>query len=186
MKINYYPDGRWDGGGLLPRHLKDFSNLSEWIKFFLSEVKDLRKKYIEAVHNDRRLLGQEKANIVIEMDEVIGGLLLFRQYLSRDKANSFSSGSGKDRAFSIKLLDSTWTGSGRLSQSNELDNQSFSNLHNDLVMTKIKEVFTTYGEAGSDKNFSDAELDFLFEKIDSVFYELLRIERLMLYTNREN
>ena len=184
LKVKYYPDGRWDGGGMLPPHLKDFSNLAVWIKDFLTEVKDLRKYYISSIHGDGRLLGQEKANIVIQMDEILGGLLLFRRYISENSNPEISSSDPDGNSFAVKLLENTWVGSGKLTQSNDLDQMSFSELHNDVIMDRIRDVFLKYGEAGKDRIITPPERIMINEKIDIVFIQLLRIERLLLYTNR--
>ncbi|MBI9109277.1 MAG: hypothetical protein JEZ04_21200 [Spirochaetales bacterium] len=180
LKIVFYPDGRWEGGGMLPRRLQDFTRLADWIRRFLEEVKDLRTHYTESMQNDGRLLGQEKANLVIEMEEVIAGLVLFRRYLTEEHPGRITAGSSSSFKYNIQIYETHWTGNGELASNDKLDRMSFADLHNDLILRKIKIVFARYGAAVGDGLISEDERKSLHSGIDQLLGDFFRIERRLI------
>lgn len=177
LKITFYPGGIWEGGAALPPHLKRMEPLAAWIKAFLMEIKDLRRLYLSCLHNDGQIIGQEKANLVIEMDEVIGGLLLFRRYLTEGTPERLTAGDQRTFSYDIRIFDSSWTGKGRLSSDGELDNKSYASLHNEYILERIKQMLQEYGCAVSDRVITPEERRGLQEKNDALICDFLRIER---------
>ncbi len=180
LKIIFYPGGQWEGGGMLPAHLQDFSRLAEWISRFLKEINDIKKHYAAALLNDGVLLGQEKANLIKETDDVIAGLLLFRRYLSVEPSARITAGDGISFRFNIQILENLWTGNGELSADDELDRASVSALYGDVISKKIKHIFARYGAAVADGRISEEERGNLHSGIDGLLNYFLRIERKLL------
>jgi len=181
LKITFYPGGQWEGGGMLPSRLQDFSRLADWIRRFLEEVKDLKEHYTASLINDGKILGQEKANIIKEMDEVISGLLLFRRYLTEKNPARITAGDGSTFKYNIQIFDSLWTGNGELMFNADLDNMSFADLHNDIISKKIKVIFAGYGAAVGDGRITCDERKGLHSGIDQLLGDFFRIERTLLY-----
>ena len=181
LKIIFYPGSQWEGGGMLPARLQDFSRLAEWISRFLVEVNDIRVHYVAALSNDGMILGQEKANLVKEIDDVIAGLLLFRRYLMVETPDRIVADDGKSFKYNIQISDSLWSGNGELPQNSELDRMSFSDLHNNLIPKKIRIIFARYGAAVGDNHISAEERDGLHAAIDSLIGSFFRIERKLLH-----
>lgn len=180
MKITFYPGGQWEGGGMFPVRLQDFRRLAEWISRFLKEVNEIRTHWAASLLNDGILLGQEKANLVNEIDDVIAGLLLFRRYLMEENIEQITAGDGRTFKYNIQILDSLWTGNGELAVNEEWEKLSFADLHNDIIPKKIKIIFARYGAAVGDGNLSDDERKAMHSGIDQLVNDFLRIERNLL------
>ena len=180
LKITYYSGGSWEGGGMIPVRLQDLSGLAGWIAVFLKEVADLRVNWTAAVSNDGRMLGQEKANLVKEMDEIIAGLILFRCYLTDGNPASITSGDGRSFKYNIQILDNLWTGNGVLNHDEKLESLSFVGMHNDVIPLKIKKLFTDYASAVNDRVIEAQERKILHQEIDGLLGDFFRIERKLL------
>ena len=86
-KITFTSNATWEGGGNIHPALRDLTDLYKWIKNFLDVFVDIRKKYDKYITNDGNLVGQEKANLILALEEIIGGLLLFRLYIDHKGKN---------------------------------------------------------------------------------------------------
>lgn len=183
LKIQFKVNGTWVGGGRIPPPVCDISNLPAWIHNFLKLFKHLGKTYENLAHNDGELVGQEKANLVIELDGLIGGLIILRQYLTEKNPNVFKSLSNKYKfSFSIRIDANTWSGRGRMSYKYTFKLTSFANWYNNIMMKKIQQVFIKYSEAMADGVLSKEERENLILFVETIIFDVLVIERVLIST----
>ena len=168
---------------MLPE-LDDMSNLSEWIRSFLKLFGNLGKQYERYFFNDRELVGQEKANLVISLDGLVGGLVLLRRYLTAETPSSFESLPNKhDFWFEIRTDGAGWRGRGKMSGKYTFTMTSFADWYNNVMMKKTEKMFRMYSHAMSDGQLSDEERDSLCRFVEMVIFDILVIERVLLTTD---
>jgi hypothetical protein len=177
-KITFTSGGRWEGGGNIHPELRELTDLYKWIKNFLAVFVELKKKYNKYTEKDGSLVGQEKANIIFALEEIIGGLLLFRQYVEKGTKSELSS-SAKSLPFTffLKIILPNWNGEGKLPYQKDYDISSFAEWHNDILLNNVKTMFTKYTQAMSDGILDEKERNDLITFIENFLCNLLQAER---------
>ncbi len=184
LKITFEPNGRWTGGARIPSSLRDTSNLSEWIANFLKKFKKLGKTYRSYIGNDGKLIGQEKANLVIGLDDLISGLLVLRMYVTKDNPSHFNALKNKYRfKYKIRMDNTTWSGRGIINNRYKTDVSTFIDWYNTVLIKKLKLVFVKYQEAMADKVLTDEESIILIKFIEHVIFDVLVMERMLISNN---
>ncbi|MBN2443889.1 MAG: hypothetical protein JXJ04_21180 [Spirochaetales bacterium] len=184
LKITFNTNGTWQGGAQIPPELRDISNLHEWISSFLKKFKLLGKMYAQYFTNDGELVGQEKANLVIALDELIGGLALLRKYVTKDTPNRFETLDNKyGYWYEIKLDRATWRGRGKMSNRYTFKISSFANWYSNTIMPKIQATFRLYSRAMADGVLTDDESKSLCKFIEIIIFDILVIEKVLIGTD---
>ena len=184
FKITFNANGTWQGGARVPPELQDMSDLHEWIRNFLKTFKTLGQMYSRYFTNDGELVGQEKANLVIALDGLIGGLVLLRRYITKDTPNQFESLENKyNYWFEMKLDLVNWRGKGKLSNRYTFKISSFANWYNNVMMQKIQQMFKAYSKAMEDEVLTDEESKSLCRFIEVIIFDILVIEKVLISTD---
>ena len=179
-------DGSWHGRGKFPATLKDMSNMRKWVIKFFQEFNQVGNKYSKYMSNDGVLLGQEKVNLVNELDEVMGGLVMFRAFLTGNKESRFIALDNKyGYTFSFIFDTLGWDGSGKILNKYVFNIKNFKEWYN-AVMEKLKEVFTKYLNSIRDKEISDEELTSINLLLDFLIFDLVVIEKKLVTTDINN
>jgi hypothetical protein len=131
-KIMYYTNGAWIGGGAIPAALRETKNLAQWITNFLKEFKTLGKLYPPTPEQPAAIPAGDKdkahANLLAELDNLLGALIVFRRYLTKDNPNHFYSLKGPYKySFYIHVDKVSWGGKGRLGKKYIFDMSTFTN-----------------------------------------------------------
>ena len=184
FKITFNANGTWQGGARVPPELRDMSDLHEWIRNFLKKFKSLGQMYAQYFTNDGELVGQEKANLVIALDGLLGGLVLLRKYVTKDTPNEFESLENKyGYWFEIKLDLVTWRGKGKMSNRFTFKISSFANWYNNIMMPKIQKMFKMYSKAMEDEVLTTGEWKNLCLFIELIIFDILVIEKVLIATD---
>jgi hypothetical protein len=184
FKITFHHNGTWEGGARIPPVLGDMSDLSEWIRQFLKEYKNLGKLYAQYFSNDGGLIGQEKANLVSALDGLLGGLILLRRYVTEDTPFEFESLDNRyDFWFEIKLDTLNWRGRGKMSNKYTFTISSFAHWYGNVMMKKIQQVFREYSKAMADGELTPDERTSLIRFVEVIIFDILVIERVLIATN---
>jgi hypothetical protein len=182
-KITFNSDGTWTGGARIPPELQDMNDLSAWTKKFILKFNDIGRMYGRYFANDGNLIGQEKANLVSELDGLIGGLLLLRRYVTRDNPSEFEALPGKyGYSMGFKVDISLWYGKGKISNQVTFKMNGFVDWYNNIMMKKIKLIFQKYAAAMEDGVLSAEEQDDLCRFIETIIFDILVIEKLLIYS----
>ena len=183
LKIIFNPNGKWSGGARIPPDLRDMSNLSGWITIFFKHIKYVGKNYSKYISNDRELIGQEKSNIIIELDELLSGLFILRQYLTMENPNIFNSYTTKyNYKFHITIESTCWHGKGYISNKYTFKITSFVDWYNNVMLKKIQQLFNKYALAMSDNVLSEEEREELIRFVEIVAFDVFVIERILIST----
>jgi hypothetical protein len=182
QKITFQTNGQWQGGGEIPPILRQVSPLKDWITQFLIICKKLGKKYTGACANDGELIGQEKANIGIELNSVIGCLLVLRRHVTSEQPDKFSSlkNDHYNFSFAVELYHNTWSGRGKMAGVQHLRIESFAQWYNTILLVKIRELFTYYGKALEDKQLDQAEQVKFIKTLELIVYSIISMEQILL------
>jgi hypothetical protein len=187
FKITFNVNGTWQGGSRIPPELQDISDLHAWIGNFIKLFKNLGKMYSRYFTNDGELVGQEKANLVITLDGLIGGLVLLRRYITKDTPDRFESLDNKYNFwFEIKLDYTNWRGKGKLSNKYTFKLSSFAHWYNNVMMQKIQQMFRMYSKAMADEILTDEERSGLCRFIEVIIFDILVIERVLISTDLDH
>lgn len=147
----------------------------------LVEVADLKRRYREYIKNDNRLIGQEKASLVQELDDLIGAFFRLRQYVTPGNPVEFCSTETIDRHyFRVEVHTTTWSGEGKSYPWPLEEGEDFVDIHNDEILNNLRTLFVLYGEAASDGVITESETSGVLLQLDTVIFALLRAELLIL------
>ncbi|MBN1410652.1 MAG: hypothetical protein JW969_07390 [Spirochaetales bacterium] len=183
-KITFNVDGTWIGGGRIPPELHVMENFAQWTKTFLIRFNSIGKLYGKYFYNDGHLLGQEKANLVSELDGLIAGLLLLRRYVTKDNPAAFEAYPNKFKfIMSFKIDSSLWYGQGKIRHVYTFRMPAFADWYNNILMTKIKQVFNKYSLAMADGVLSDDEREDICRFIEILIFDIIVIEKELIYSN---
>jgi len=181
QKITFKAQGRWKGGGRISPSLRKIESLSDWISEFLKAFKHLGKAYTKFSSSGGALIGQEKANLLIDLDGLIGGLLILRQYVTKDNPRQFTSLSNKYNFwFVMQIHPQTWNGSGKMGLKYTFNMASFAQWYNNVMMKKLKAMFNLYVKSMEDGVLSDEECTKLIQFIELIIFDILVIERVLI------
>ncbi len=184
LKITFEPNGRWTGGARIPSSLRDISDLSSWIANFLKKFKILGKTYRSFIGNDRRLVGQEKANLAIGLDDLISGLFVLRRYVTKENPVYFEALKNKYRfKYKIRMDVTTWSGKGIINNRYKTNVNTFIDWYNRILIKKLQVVFVKYQEAMSDGILTMEERTGLIGFIENVVFDVLVMERMLISEN---
>lgn len=183
LKISFEPNGRWEGGARIPSSLRDISNLFEWMENFLKIFKKLGKNYKSFMGNDTKLVGQEKANIIMGLDDLLGGLFVLRRYVTDENPSHFETLENKYRfIYKIRLDLTTWTGKGIINNRYKTNINTFAKWFNSVLIKKLKLIFVKYQDAMSDKVLTPEERTAIIKFIENVVFDILVMERMLVST----
>jgi hypothetical protein len=103
---------------------------------------DVKTKYIAFRSNDGVLLGQEKANLIAELYEVVSGLFYFYHQVMGIK-NSITDLSEETvfYGFNVRITDRDWQGSGYIKYRKADIAEGMAGFFQDQFMSKIKTAF---------------------------------------------
>ena len=176
-RISFSADGRWRGGGRIPPALREIDNLFGWMQRLLAELSDLRGRYRDFMQGDRALVGQEKAVLIEEMDDLLGGLFRLRRFITPGNPAEFCSVETIERhRFRVEVGPVAWSGEGRAYPWPLEAGTRFADLHNDDILAGLKGLFTAYGRAVADGEISEAESAEIQMQLDGVIFALFRAE----------
>jgi hypothetical protein len=181
--IMFNVDGSWNGKGKFPVTLKDMTDISKWVVRFFREFNEVGEKYSQYMANDGILVGQEKVNLVKELDEIIGGLLLFRSYISgiaEGRIVSLDNNFGYTFNFNYDSLG--WDGSGKINNKYVFNIKNFKDWYN-AVMLKLKEIFSKYLNSIRDQVLDESETKTVYLLIDFIIFDIIVIEKKLVTTN---
>jgi hypothetical protein len=180
--ITFNTDGSWSGRGKFPTTLKDMSDITKWVFKFFMEFNEVGNKYSQYMANDGVLVGQEKVNLVKELDDVIGGLLLFRSYISGVIEGNITSLENKfGYTFIFSYDELKWDGSGKIMNKYVFNIKNFKEWYNS-VMIKLKEIFTRYLDSIKDKVLDDDDANKVYLLIDFIIFDIVVIEKKLMTT----
>jgi hypothetical protein len=181
LKITFSPDGNWTGGARLPPTLRQMDNLAVWIGNFLQEFKEVGVKYRQFMSNDGELIGQEKANLVMELDDLVGGLLLLRRYLTPANPAKFNSLENKyEFSFSVQIDSNSWSGFGKIGTQYTFALSNFADWYNNLMMKRVQELFIQYSQVMADGILTQEESRSMILFIEMIVFDILVIEKVLL------
>ena len=184
FKITFHPNGKWAGGTMIPPELRDITDLSQWIKSFIEKFKNMGKLYRKFYLNDGELVGQEKASLVFELDGFIGGLLVLRRCLSKEQPSEYSSLKGKYfYNFTFHMDTINWRGTGWFSNQYIFSITNFVDWYNNRMMKKLMTLFKMYAEAMADNILTDEERERLIIFVETIIFDILVIERVLITGN---
>jgi hypothetical protein len=187
FKITFNTNGTWKGGARIPPELRDMTVLHEWIRKFLKKFKSLGQMYARYCTNDGELVGQEKANLVIELDGLVGGLVLLRRYVTKDTPDRFESLDNKyGYWYEVKLDLVTWRGKGKMSNRFTFKISSFADWYSSVMMPKIQKMFRMYSQAMEDGVLTDEERTNLCCFIELIIFDILVIEKVLIGTDMDH
>lgn len=177
FRLNFGPDGTWNGGAHIIPTLADLSNLPAWIIAFRKEFADVGRKYGRYISNDWVLDDAEKNDLQVELEDLLGGLLLFRQRLTVDQPHHFSSaGTDPNKSYKVTLSEKHWKGDGRVKTAYRFDLAQFVDWYQD-IFTDLNTLFNEHAAAMEDNVLSDDERTSLIGQIEAIFYNVIEIVR---------
>ncbi len=170
-------DNQWNGSGEFPQGLRQLSPLQKWIKNFAQEFSRIEEIYRKYIGNDGKLVGQEKGSLLRELNRILGGLILFRRYVSVGQPSGFTSRhTRRDYHFSITFTGGSWHGEGTLGRADSYDISTFAAWYKDMA-GGIRELFQLYGQCLEDRILENRERQDLQEKTEYLIYQVLAIQR---------
>ncbi|RPJ04995.1 MAG: hypothetical protein EHM28_13005 [Spirochaetaceae bacterium] len=173
-KISFMPGNKWRGGGIIPPDLRTITNLSSWSNIFIKHFKNIGKQYDTYRVNDGELVGQEKANLILLLENLLAGLFVFRDYILSLTDKAEVRRQILDQTICAVKIDATvWSGHGTIPANAKNIGQDFADQYNKTLLPGVKGLFAAYGEAAKDKIFSDAEISGNIQTIDSLASEIL-------------
>ena len=184
LKITFKPNGRWSGGARIPSSLRDISDLSLWIANFLKKFKILGKTYRSFLGNDRKLIGQEKANLVMGLDDLISGLFVLRRYVTIENPANFEALENRYRfKYKIRMDVTTWSGRGIINNLYKTKVSTFINWYNRVLIKKLQDMFVKYQEVMADGILTAEERTDLINFIENIVFDVLVMERTLISEN---
>jgi hypothetical protein len=181
LKISFETNGRWEGGARIPSGLRDISSLSEWIENFLKKFKILGKTYKSFMINDTKLIGQEKANLIMGLDDLLSGLFVLRKYVTEENPDHFTALENKYRfQYKVRLDSTAWTGRGIINNRYKSDADTFAEWFNNVLIKKLQHVFINYRKAMKDKILTPDERREVIEIIEIAVFDILVMERMLV------
>ncbi len=176
-RIKFSSDGKWEGGSHIIPTLSDMSNINDWTNAFHKEFDDVGRKYARYVSNDWVLDDDEKGDLEVELEDLLGGLLLFRRYVTTGEPNEFSSaGVTGDSGFDITIFPDHWTGNGRIDEEIDFNLDRFVDSYQEML-TDVETMFDTYAKAMEDRIFTDEERTQVIATIEPVFCQVIVVVR---------
>jgi hypothetical protein len=181
LKISFEPNGKWEGGARIPSSLREIENFSEWIENFLKKFRKLGKTYKSFMGNDAKLVGQEKANLIMGLDDLLSGLFILRRYVTEESPNQFEALENKYRfQYRVRLDLTTWTGKGIINNRYKTNVNTFADWFNRVLIKKLQLIFVKYQEAMADKELSPEERTGIIKFIENVVFDILVMERMLV------
>lgn len=180
-KLVFSLNGKWSGGSQIPDNLREIDDFSLWSKNFINTLKHLGKLYKKFIQNDGVLVGQEKASLVEELDNILGGIWVLRRYLTEDQARSFDSIESTYHFRSkIQIDEPTWSGEGWFSNNYIFTITNFKDWYNEILMKKVSLFFQMYAAALEDNIITPEERKELIQFVETIAFHILVIERVLL------
>jgi hypothetical protein len=184
-KIMYYPNGAWIGGGCIPGSLRDISNLAQWMTNFLRQFETIGKSYCQRMKQplsfSNEVNGQAKINLLSELDDLIGALIVFRRYLTKNSPDHFYSLKGPYAySFYIHVDKVSWGGKGRLAKKYTFNMSTFADWYNDIMLKNISKVFDKYQKILIEGLLTEKERNGLICFIETAIFDILVIKRIVI------
>ena len=172
-KIVFDRAGNWSGGAQIIPALRDMRKLKSWIEAFQREFADIGRKYGRFEINQWALSTAEKNDLLAEMEDLLGGLLIFRRYITKDRPDHFwATGKADIHPYNIKIFPKYWKGEGSVRADFEFDPLKFVDWYQDLIK-EILSMLEAYKNAMGDNVLTDEERNILIPRIEKIFHGVL-------------
>ncbi len=179
-KLVFEPNGDWNGGAQLIPTLKDMSNLFTWIEDFDKEFEDVGRKYGRYISNDWSLDDAEIGDLAVELEDLLGGLFIFRQSVTKGNPNElFQEKNQNNFTYKIAFYRDYWKGSGKIPADFDFTLEKFVDWYEDMIKN-VAEMFLEYGKAMEDNVLTDDERNATIMRIEDIIYNVLLIIKALL------
>ncbi|MBN1523861.1 MAG: hypothetical protein JW904_05220 [Spirochaetales bacterium] len=150
-KLVFLAHNRWSGGGIIPPELRNIDDLGGWMNKAIQHFKLIGKNYTQYLTTDNELIGQEKANLILLLENLLGGIFVFRDYLAKYTNEGEEPVNVLANAACVVRLDTkTWEGKGVLPLLKQPLPKTFADWYNTVLMPGMKNIFVRYAEAAKD------------------------------------
>ncbi len=172
-RVVFGKEGTWSGGAQIIPTLRDMREVQTWIDAFQKEFADIERKYRRYIANDWELDKHEKDDLLAEMEDLIGGLMIFRRHVTKDRPNKFSATGNADIGpYQIEIFPKYWRGEGSVTHDFEFSLVNFADWYQDLIK-EILSILEAYKNAMHDNVLTDEERNILAPRIEKIFNGVL-------------
>ncbi len=179
-KLAFAQNGEWSGGAQLIPALKEMSNIFTWIENFDKEFEDVGRKYGRYISNDWSLDDAEIGDLAVELEDLLGGLFLFRQSVTKGNPNELFQAENKyNFTYKITFYKDHWKGTGTVPADFDFTLEKFVDWYEDMIKS-VAEMFLEYGKAMEDNIFTDEERNDTIIRIEDSIYNVLLIVKALL------
>ncbi|MFP4364085.1 MAG: hypothetical protein ACLFR1_09470 [Spirochaetia bacterium] len=180
-KINFFTNGSWRGGAPIPPRMRNVDKLASWLKRFVTEIKEVKERYKDSVIRDGKLVGQEKANIVMELDDLLGGLFLLRQNLTEGNPQKLTSlDVHQSFEYTVELRNNNWFGEGKHPAPSKDFKQGFRNWYNKVFLTQSESFISVLGSALTKNEFSEQNRVEVLTELERLVFSIIQMEEQLL------
>lgn len=176
-RYNFHTKNQWNGGGDFLPALRTLKPLGLWIKNYSHEMGNLEDLYVKYMQNDGKLVGQEKGILIRKLNDLAGGLILFRRYITPGNPASFTTRqTTRTFQFTITMNTQAWTGEGTVGYHGTYHTSSFAAWYKDFC-GGFRNLLQLYGTCLEDKILTEEESRSLQEATEDLLYQILVIQR---------
>jgi len=172
-RVVFGMEGNWSGGAQIIPALRNMREVQTWTDAFQKEFADIERKYRRYIINDWNLEKHEKNDLVAEMEDLIGGLMIFRRHVTKDRPDEFSATGNADTGpYQIKIFPKYWRGEGSVEHDFEFSLLNFTDWYHAFIKD-ILSMLEAYRKAMQDGLLTDDERHQMVSRIEKIFYDVL-------------
>jgi hypothetical protein len=149
-------------------------DLTTLFKNAISNATLIGKKYENMAAGDRKILGQERTQLIESLDALFTSLVILHQRLSRSLPVKPDEQESRKKV-PLRVRYNKITASGALSTEDVKRVRRFSTEYNARVLDKLKEMLLRYKNALGSTDRQAERFSDLFRILDSILYETLII-----------
>lgn len=173
LNAKYTKDGRFKIEGSFEHNLGKYK-LKDLFSSLIKESSEIKDAYLKAISNDGVIVGNERSEIISEVDDFFKQVVIFRQFINaslrhRDPFEEI------DFKVNLDFFASRFTATGYIKAIDIQVTINFAKWYDEKVVQGLKDLIETYRAACEDGVITVDEIVTLNEKIDEILYQLLVI-----------
>lgn len=174
--LQFQDDFLWKGKGVLTPAFQEAATFQELFTVLVKETKEAGGVYQKHVANDGSLIGNERFDLAMELEDLLGGYLQIYRLILKVASGTFHSAcNGENFSFTAEFDSPAWRAKGYLRKAPVTG--SFSTWFNGTLLPATAGLVKGYGEVFADGKMEQDEKERLLQELNGLMITLLLADR---------
>ncbi len=146
----------------------------------ITEANTIKMKYLRSLEGDNDIIGQEKGDIIDEIEKFINTLFYVQQYIKKSFSMDVSENLS-DSKVQILMEKTKYRINGKIDINDTKRGDKVAEFYEKFFIKSLSDAILIYKKAAEDKKITQSEAKDILIKLSYVFYEAILLRYVLEY-----